>query len=159
MARGNTTAARPSDSSSGQSPSMEDTTSPYSLQGGDHPGLILVVTPLSGSNYNSWNRAMLLALTAKNKLIFVDGSLPRPPSSDLLFSSWNRCNSMVISWILNSVSKDISESLLYFSNAFEVWTDLKLALLRPMVLRFFSLSNTFHLCVKVLLTLIATMAS
>ncbi|XP_061372446.1 uncharacterized protein LOC133314915 [Gastrolobium bilobum] len=68
---------------------------------------------------------MTLALTAKHKLYFVDGSVLRPPASDLLFSSWLRCNSMVISWILNSVSKEIADSLLYFSTAYEVWTDLQ----------------------------------
>ncbi|XP_061351052.1 uncharacterized protein LOC133296119 [Gastrolobium bilobum] len=125
MARGSNNNRPPqADASSGSSASMDDSSSLYFLQSGDHPGLILVSHTLSGSNFHSWRRAMLLALTAKNKLSFIDGSLLRPPPTDLLFSAWIRCNSMVISWILNSVSKDIADSLLYFSNAYEVWTDL-----------------------------------
>ncbi|XP_061342845.1 uncharacterized protein LOC133289010 [Gastrolobium bilobum] len=61
----------------------------------------------------------------KNKLVFVNGTLICLSPTDLLFSVWNRCNSMVISWILNFVTKDIADSLLYFSNAYEVWSDLK----------------------------------
>ncbi|KZV53534.1 hypothetical protein F511_42283 [Dorcoceras hygrometricum] len=51
---------------------LEDTSSPYYLQNGDHPGLLLVSNLLAGSNYNIWSRAMVVALTAKNKLGFVD---------------------------------------------------------------------------------------
>lgn len=103
---------------------MEDSGSPYFLHNGDHPGLILVSHQLTGSNYNTWSRSMEMALTAKNKLAFIDGSLPRPPVGDLLHGVWVRCNSMVISWLLNSVSRDIADSLLYFDTASNVWSDL-----------------------------------
>ncbi|KAL5582411.1 hypothetical protein UlMin_014853 [Ulmus minor] len=65
-----------------------------------------------------------MALNAKNKLTFVDGSLSWPTATDLLAGPWSRCNSMVISWILNSVSKEIADSLLYHDSAVEVWRDL-----------------------------------
>ncbi|KAL5570585.1 hypothetical protein UlMin_027160 [Ulmus minor] len=106
-------------------PSMEDSGSPYYLHNGDHPSLVLVSHPLSGSNYNTWRRSMLMALNAKNKLGFVDGSIPRPLVSDLLFGVWSRCNNMVTSWLLNSVSKDIPDSLLYLDTSVEVWKDLR----------------------------------
>ncbi|XP_061340013.1 uncharacterized protein LOC133286596 [Gastrolobium bilobum] len=102
----------------------ENAYSVFFLMSGDHPGLILVTHTLSGSNFNSWHRAMILALTTKNKLAFEDVSLPRPPSNDLLFSSWNRCNFMVISRLLNSVANDIADNLLYFSNASEGSLDI-----------------------------------
>ncbi|XP_073041749.1 uncharacterized protein [Primulina eburnea] len=66
-----------------------------------------------------------MALTAKNKLVFVDGAYLRPPMDDLLYGAWNRCNSMVISWLLNSVSREISNSLLYIPTASEIWIDLR----------------------------------
>ena len=100
--------------------SAEDSSSPYFLHGGDHPGLLLVSHQLTGSNYNTWNRDMIMALTAKNKLGFVDGSLPQPPAIDLLFVVWNRCNSIVTSWILNVVSRDIADSPLCLRVRFRV---------------------------------------
>ncbi|KZV48565.1 hypothetical protein F511_32101 [Dorcoceras hygrometricum] len=103
---------------------LEDTSSPYYLQNGDHPGLLLVSNLLVGSNYNIWSRAMVVALTAKNKLGFVDNSIDQPRSDDLLYGSWTRCNSMVISWILNSVTRDIADSLMYMPTAREMWVDL-----------------------------------
>ncbi|KAL5574169.1 hypothetical protein UlMin_023766 [Ulmus minor] len=65
-----------------------------------------------------------MALTAKNKIGFVDGTIPKPTPNDLLFSIWCRCNSMVSSWIINAISGDIADSLLYIDSAFEVWRDL-----------------------------------
>ncbi|XP_073152621.1 uncharacterized protein [Henckelia pumila] len=104
---------------------LEDTGSHLYLQNGDHPGMKLVSHLLTGNNYNSWNRSMTTALTAKNKFVFVYGSLLKPNSNDLLFGAWIRCNSMVISWILNVVSRGIADSLLYMSTASEIWGDLR----------------------------------
>ncbi|XP_024020927.1 uncharacterized protein LOC112091466 [Morus notabilis] len=103
---------------------LDDTNSPFFLHGGDNPGLVLVSHPLTESNYNTWRRSMLMALNAKNKVGFVDGTLPRPPAADLTFSFWSRCNSMVTSLLLNSVTKEIRDNLLYLDSARDVWIDL-----------------------------------
>ncbi|XP_073315835.1 uncharacterized protein [Primulina huaijiensis] len=66
-----------------------------------------------------------MALTAKNKLTFVDNTCLPPKLDDLLYGAWNRCNSMVISWILNSVSREIADSLMYIPTASEIWIDLR----------------------------------
>ena len=69
---------------------------------------------------------MIIALSMKNKLGFIDGSIARPDGSDLnLLRSWTRNNNIVISWILNSVSKEISASIIYSDSAFDIWLDLK----------------------------------
>ncbi|XP_048615771.1 uncharacterized protein LOC125588461 [Brassica napus] len=69
---------------------------------------------------------MRMSLDAKNKLSFVDGSLPRPDIADNLFKIWSRCNSMVKAWLLNVVNKEIYDSILYYEDAVEMWNDLYL---------------------------------
>ena len=101
---------------------VDDSHSPFFLTGGDHPGLSLVSTPLTGSNYNSWSRAM--ALIAKNKMCFVNGSMSRPAIDDSSYNFWSRCNNMVMSQILNSLSEEIADSVMYVDNAIEMWLDL-----------------------------------
>ncbi|XP_024017250.1 uncharacterized protein LOC112090349 [Morus notabilis] len=103
---------------------MDDTNSPFFLHNGDNPGLILVSHPFTGSNYNTWRRSMLMALNAKNKVGFVDATLLRPSAGDLTFNFWSRSNSRVASWLLNSVSKEIGDSLLYLDSARDIWIDL-----------------------------------
>ncbi|KAL5580725.1 hypothetical protein UlMin_013167 [Ulmus minor] len=102
----------------------EDSSSPYFLSNNENLGLFLVSAHLIGSNFNSWNRAINMALVAKNKLCFVDGSIDKPSVDDLVYGLWSRCNSMVMSWILHSISKDIAESIMYLDSVFDMWSDL-----------------------------------
>ena len=71
MARGKSTFP----SSSSSTTFMEDSDRPYQFYSSDHPGLILVSHQLTEPNYHTWRRAMVMALTAKNKLAFVNGML------------------------------------------------------------------------------------
>ncbi|KAL5573861.1 hypothetical protein UlMin_023458 [Ulmus minor] len=110
--------------SSGNS-AIDDSSKPYFLHHSDSPGLVLVSQPLIGENYASWSRAMLIALSVKSKLGFIDGSIPKPAGTYPNLKSWSRNNNIVISWILNSVSKEISASIIFFDSAYEIWLDLK----------------------------------
>lgn len=47
---------------------------------------------------------MKIALSSKLKLGFIDGSYAMHASDSPLLMYWNRCNDIVISWILNTVS-------------------------------------------------------
>ncbi|KAG7593249.1 Retrotransposon Copia-like N-terminal [Arabidopsis thaliana x Arabidopsis arenosa] len=98
--------------------------SPFFLHSADHPGLILVAIRLDGTNYDDWDAAMRIALDSKGKLGFIDGSLPRPAESDQSFRLWSRCNSMIKSWLLNSVSPEIYSSILRLKDASDIWRDL-----------------------------------
>ncbi|KAL4183816.1 hypothetical protein AMTRI_Chr11g157010 [Amborella trichopoda] len=49
-----------------------DFTSPFHLTNNDNPENIIVSHILDGENYPQWSRAMTTALSAKNKLSFVD---------------------------------------------------------------------------------------
>ena len=69
---------------------------------------------------------MTIALSVKNKVGFIDRLISKPEGNDLnLFNSWIRNNNMVISWILNSVSKEISASIIFSESAYDIWIDLK----------------------------------
>ncbi|KAL6313684.1 hypothetical protein AAG906_010102 [Vitis piasezkii] len=50
------------------------------------------------NNYNTWNRVMSMALTIKNKIGFVDGTIPCATQIDILFNAWNHCNNIVIAF-------------------------------------------------------------
>lgn len=87
--------------------------------------MILVNAVFDGKGYGGWRRAIRIVLYANNKLGFIDGSFAQPESSSPFFQPWSRCNDMVISWILNSLSKDITESVLYFKTTYEIWNELE----------------------------------
>ena len=97
---------------------------PYFLGSGDHPGLVLVTPPLSDHNFQQWRRDFRLALGAKNKTGFIDGTIQQPAPTNPLYHSWIRCNQMVMSWIIHSVSLDIKSSILFLDSAADMWTEL-----------------------------------
>ena len=100
--------------------------SPYFLSNSDNPGVSLVVQHLTEENYSTWSRAVLIALDAKSKIGFIDGSLLKPQSVDHpLYIAWCKCNSTVLAWLFNFVSKDLQLSVVYFKTAREVWLDLQ----------------------------------
>jgi hypothetical protein len=69
---------------------------------------------------------MRRALGSKMKLEFVDGTFPVVTDRfDPSYRAWNRCNMLVHSWIMNSVSESIAQSIMFMENALDVWNDLK----------------------------------
>ncbi|XP_042486749.1 uncharacterized protein LOC122066974 [Macadamia integrifolia] len=65
-----------------------------------------------------------MTLNTKNKLAFIDGSLLRLAKNSSEFSTWDRVNDMVVSWIYNAFTGDISDSILHGSSAHDIWIDL-----------------------------------
>lgn len=60
---------------------------------------------------------MMLSLSAKNKLGFVDGSIIKPDAGSLDFKAWERCNDLVCSWLLCNLDESLSRSVLFFKTA------------------------------------------
>ncbi|KAK2969574.1 hypothetical protein RJ640_003581 [Escallonia rubra] len=57
----------------------------------NHPGHLLVPIKLNGANYSSWSKSMIHALTAKNKIGFINGSIEQPSEKDqpTEYALWN----------------------------------------------------------------------
>ncbi|XP_021603170.1 uncharacterized protein LOC110608265 [Manihot esculenta] len=98
---------------------------PYHVSNSDAPGFSLVNTPLKGHNYLSWSQSVQVALRAKKKLGFINGKIkaPAPDSDD--YDKWWTVDSMVVSWLLNAISKDISDAFVFCKNAKVLWDELK----------------------------------
>ena len=70
------------ESSNNSNSSSDSYNDPYYLHNSDGPGLVLVSQTLTGDNYATWSRSMRIALSVKNKLDFVEGSLPQPNETE-----------------------------------------------------------------------------
>ena len=84
---------------------------------------------------------MTMALVAKNKLCFVHGSLTQPEIEDSTYGLWSRCNNMVMTWLLHSISKDITESITYLDNEVDMWNGILIDFITAIVLGYFKLNN------------------
>ena len=106
-------------------PKTQDPSSVFFIHPNENPGVSLVYEKFAGENYSAWKRSMIIALAAKNKLCFVDGNLEKRQTTDTDFKEWERCNNLIISYLLKSLDVSISRSALYFSIAREIWKDLE----------------------------------
>ncbi|GJS72676.1 ribonuclease H-like domain-containing protein [Tanacetum coccineum] len=68
---------------------------------------IVTIELIRTKNYKMWSIAMTFTLKYHNKLGLVDGTCKRDSKNPLLANQWDMCNSMVVSWILNSLSPDL----------------------------------------------------
>lgn len=89
------------------STTIEAQLNPYLLHNSSASTAVLVTQSLVGaSNYLSWSKAMHLALSGKNKLSFINGTIKKPEGA--LLGAWQCNNDIITSWIINSVSKNIA---------------------------------------------------
>lgn len=102
-----------------------EATSPLYLHPSDENNF-MVIDKLQGSrNYRSWKRSMEIALASKRKLGFVTGLVKKDANDAVKKEAWETCNSMIISWVLGSVSEPIKKSIMFVNSAHLIWKQLE----------------------------------
>nr|XP_043625528.1 uncharacterized protein LOC122596949 [Erigeron canadensis]XP_043625531.1 uncharacterized protein LOC122596949 [Erigeron canadensis] len=56
---------------------------------------------------------------------FITGTCVRSIDNEILAKQWDRCNSVVLSWILSSVTEELYLGQIFSKNAQNVWEELK----------------------------------
>ena len=75
----------------------------------------------SGTRFKGWKRSVSIALSGKNKMGFVDGSVKKSTSNAMYAKAWDRVNDVVLGWLLEKIFK----SVLWFKTTKEVWDNLE----------------------------------
>ncbi|XP_055824434.1 uncharacterized protein LOC129892954 [Solanum dulcamara] len=112
-------------SDSGEKRIIYENNHPYYLSNSDSPGMTLVNSVFDGRGYPGWRRSILLSLSAKRKLGFINGTCKVPDLRSAEFEQWNCVNDMIICWISNALSKDIADSVMSFKTTKELWDSLE----------------------------------
>jgi hypothetical protein len=99
--------------------------SPYDLHTSDNPGNLITQVQLKGENYDEWSKAMRTSLRARRKWGFVEGSIPQPKKDSPKMEDWWTVQSMLVSWILNTVEPSLCSTISYQENAKDLWEDIK----------------------------------
>ncbi|GJW85606.1 ribonuclease H-like domain-containing protein [Tanacetum coccineum] len=103
-----------------------DISDPLYLHPNDTTALTVVSIKLKGTeNYQVWSCAMLLALEGKNKTVFIDKTCKRSVIDEVLGRQWDRVNTIVLGWILNSISYELFLGQIFSKRAKHVWKELK----------------------------------
>lgn len=122
---GGTYASAPSHQTQGATQTINHNHSLY-LHASDVSGVSLIFLQLtSTNNYSLWSRSMRIALLGRNKLGFVDGTWKKERFREEFRGQWERVNVIVLSWLMNSVANHLLSGIVYASNAWSVWEDLR----------------------------------
>lgn len=91
---------------------------------------------------------MIMALDGNNKTGCMDVTIPKPEENSPQYRSWMRSNNIVSSWLLNSISKQISASVIYAANAAEIEKELQNRFQQKNDTRVFQLKNNLLSCAQ-----------
>ncbi|PWA39058.1 hypothetical protein CTI12_AA575550 [Artemisia annua] len=91
----------------------------------DHHGMTLKNMPFNGANFLGWSITIKMALGAKLKLGFIDGSSSKHAVIDNDYQRWIRYGYLVTCWILNSMVAELFESFLYAQSVRDLWKELE----------------------------------
>ncbi|XP_019257939.1 PREDICTED: uncharacterized protein LOC109236188 [Nicotiana attenuata] len=101
-------------------------THPLFLASTDTSGISLISFQLTGTdNFSLWYRSMKIALLGRNKLGMVDGRWKKEKFREKYWYQWERCNAIVLSWLMNAVALALISGIVYATNAHTVWMDLQ----------------------------------
>ncbi|XP_068474622.1 uncharacterized protein [Phaseolus vulgaris] len=118
--------------------------SPYYIHPSEGPSSVSITPVLTGSNYHMWSRPIRMALISKNKMGFLTGAVIEPALIDPLYPTWERCNTLIMSWLFNSLSQPITQSVIFFESAIAIWNDLKERFSQGDLLRIAELQETIY---------------
>ncbi|XP_074277221.1 uncharacterized protein LOC141600864 [Silene latifolia] len=97
----------------------------YHLVHVENPGGNITQVAFNGKNYDEWSRSFKLALLAKGKLGYIDGTIPKPSTAAADFESWRSINALVTAWIYESLESSLCKAISCRPEAKQIWTDIK----------------------------------
>ncbi|KAA8532218.1 hypothetical protein F0562_032257 [Nyssa sinensis] len=89
---------------------------------GGNPTVQISPVKLDENNYQAWSRACLLSIDATGLYDYVNGTIKEPTSIDPTLKQCRSSNSLVMSWLLNSMQSHISRGFLFLTTTCEIWT-------------------------------------
>ncbi|KDO41125.1 hypothetical protein CISIN_1g047541mg [Citrus sinensis] len=106
------------------------------LHPSDNPGTILVSFPLNGENYTMWSRAMIKALSVKNKSGFINELAGDTIYTETTHDLWvdlqerffqiNGQRIFELQKIISSISQGLDSIIAYYSKLKGLWDELNI---------------------------------
>nr|CAN64661.1 hypothetical protein VITISV_034785 [Vitis vinifera] len=81
--------------------------------------------PVSSIRALHWSQSVLLFICGKGKDEYLTGEAAMPETTEPGFKKWKIENSMIMSWLINSMNNDIGENFLLFGTTKDIWDATK----------------------------------
>lgn len=80
---------------------------------------------LHGNNFLPWSRAVELFIVGRGKKEYLSEKTPIPAETDEKFHTWEAENSMIMSWLLSSMTPEVSNTFMLYPTAAAIWKATK----------------------------------
>ncbi|KAF6141987.1 hypothetical protein GIB67_037955 [Kingdonia uniflora] len=91
----------------------------------DNPNLKITSQLLDDLNYVRWAQSVKLFVGGRGKIGFLLGTEKEPAESYFKYAKWFSDDSMVRTWLINSMQPTISAGYLFTNNAYLIWESLR----------------------------------
>ena len=91
------------------------------LNGSESFPMQLTGHKLNGKNYLEWAQSIKLVVDGKGRLGYITGETKEPEKTDPTWKTWKSENSLVMSWLINSMEVSIGRTYLFLPTAKDVW--------------------------------------
>ncbi|XP_074556441.1 uncharacterized protein LOC141812295 [Curcuma longa] len=79
---------------------------------------------LNGDNFLRWSQSVRMYIRGQGKIGYITGDKKAPAVNDPLHAVWDAENSMVMTWLVNSMEEDISTNYMCYPTAKELWDNV-----------------------------------
>ena len=79
---------------------------------------------LNGDNFLRWSQSVRMYIRGCGKIGYLTGDKPAPAPEDPTYMTWDAENSMVMTWLVNSMEEDISSNYFCYSTTKELWDNV-----------------------------------
>ncbi|XP_074271100.1 uncharacterized protein LOC141595025 [Silene latifolia] len=118
----------------------------YSIVHVEQTGQSITPVVFNGQNYDEWSWSFQLALLAKGKLGYIDGSVSKPSSTSDKFEQWQATNALVTMWIFNTLEKSLQRQIALRPEAKLVWEDIRNRFCQINKARIYQLQSELFAC-------------
>lgn len=80
---------------------------------------------LNGQNYNQWMHSVKIYLQEKRKEGYITRDSKCPKMEDSNLGKWQLETSLVMSWLLNTMTNEIGKNFMYYNTAKDMWDAAK----------------------------------
>lgn len=79
---------------------------------------------LNGENFLRWSQSVCMYIRGRGKIGYLTGETKEPAADDTTYPTWDAENSMVMTWLVNSMEEDISSNFMCYHTAKELWDNI-----------------------------------
>ena len=92
----------------------------------ESPSIQITSHHLNDDNFLCWAQSVKFFIRGKSKMGLLDGSRKPVLLGDAGYPIWDAENSMLMSWLVNSMEPEISQGYIFYSTAKDIWDAVNL---------------------------------